>query len=83
MGKKIYKYFSAEVLELIFKREGFVGIKCSLPNQYNDPYELFLGVDRLCCTNRVRDSSRESSVVAGLHEQTYIPRLQDPELARI
>jgi len=45
MGKKIYKYFSAEVLELIFKREGFVGIKCSLPNQYNDPYELFLGVD--------------------------------------
>ena len=38
---------------------------------------------RLCCTNRVRDSSCESSVVAGLHEQTYIPRLQDLELARI
>ena len=24
----------------------------------------------LCCTNRVRDSSCESSMVAGLHEQT-------------
>ena len=37
----------------------------------------------LCCTNRVRDSSRESSVVAGLHEQIHTPRLQDPELARL
>jgi len=37
----------------------------------------------LCCTNRVRDSSRESSVVAVVHEQTHTPRLQDPELARL
>jgi hypothetical protein len=36
---------------------------------------------RLCCTNRVRNSSRESSVVAGLHEQTDTPNLQDQELA--
>ena len=35
----------------------------------------------LCCTNRVRDSSRESNVVAAGHEQTHAPRLQDPELA--
>ena len=35
----------------------------------------------LCCVNRVRDSSRESSVVAGRHEQTHTPRLQDQELA--
>ncbi len=35
----------------------------------------------LCCTNRVRDSSRESSVVAGMHEQTNTPDLQDQELA--
>jgi hypothetical protein len=42
-----------------------------------------LGQQRLCCTNPVRDSSRESSVVAGWHEQTYTPRLQDPELARL
>ena len=30
---------------------------------------------------RVRDSSRESSVVAGLHEQTHPAELQDQELA--
>lgn len=35
----------------------------------------------LCCTNPVRDSFRESSVIAGLHEQTYTPKLQDQELA--
>jgi len=39
--------------------------------------------DWLCCTNPMRDSSCESSVVAGLHEQTHISRLQDQELARI
>jgi phage terminase large subunit-like protein len=39
------------------------------------------GATRLCCTNRVRDSSRESNVVAAGHEQTHAPRLQDPELA--
>ncbi len=36
---------------------------------------------RLCCTNPVRDSSRESRVVAGMHEQTHTPNLQDQELA--
>ena len=36
---------------------------------------------RLCCTNPVRDSSRESGVVAWMHEQTHIPHLQDQELA--
>ena len=39
------------------------------------------GRSRLCCTNPVRDSFRESSVVAGLHEQTDTPDLQDQELA--
>ena len=39
--------------------------------------------DGLCCTYRVRDSSCESSVVAGRHEQTHPPRLQDQELARL
>ena len=38
---------------------------------------------RLCCTNPVRDSSHESSVVAGMHEQTYTRNLQDQELASI
>lgn len=32
-------------MDLVFAREGFCGVKCSLPKDYNDPYELFLGVD--------------------------------------
>ena len=36
-----------------------------------------------CCTNPVWDSSHESSVVAGIHEQTYTPDLQDQELASL
>jgi hypothetical protein len=43
--KKIYKYFSSDVFDLVFQRDGFCGVKCSLPSDYNDPYELFLGVD--------------------------------------
>jgi hypothetical protein len=42
---KLYKYFSSEVFDLIFQRNGFIGLKCSFPKDYNDPYELFLGVD--------------------------------------
>lgn len=42
---KIYKYFSNDVIELVFQKEGFCGVKCSLPKDYNDPYELFLGMD--------------------------------------
>jgi hypothetical protein len=34
----------------------------------------------LCCTNRLRDSCCESSVVADPHEQTDITDLQDHEL---
>lgn len=45
MGNKIYKYFSHNVLDLVFSREGHCGIKCSLPKDYNDPFELFLGAD--------------------------------------
>jgi hypothetical protein len=42
---KIYKYFSSSVFHLVFQRDGFCGLKCSLPVNYNDPYELFLSVD--------------------------------------
>jgi hypothetical protein len=35
---------------------------------------------RLCCTKRVRDSCRESNVVAGPQEQTDIADLQNQEL---
>jgi len=41
----IYKYFPSGMLDLVFKRNGFCGIKCSRPKDYNDPFELFLGVD--------------------------------------
>jgi hypothetical protein len=39
-----------------------------------------LSETRLCCTKRVRDSCRESNVVAGPHEQTDIADLQNQEL---
>lgn len=37
----------------------------------------------LCCTNRMRDSSYESSVVAEMHEQLDPDDLQDQELVRL
>ncbi|OUV22220.1 MAG: hypothetical protein CBC55_05305 [Gammaproteobacteria bacterium TMED95] len=42
---KIYKYFSHDVMRLVFDRDELCGVKCSLPKDYNDPYELFLGLD--------------------------------------
>ncbi len=42
---KIYKYFSIDVIDLVFQKNGYCGVKFSLPKDYNDPYELFLGVD--------------------------------------
>ncbi|WP_086481984.1 DUF2971 domain-containing protein [Oceanospirillum sanctuarii] len=46
MTKKLYKYMGPDILQLSFNREGYVGFKCSLPEDYNDPYELFLSIDR-------------------------------------
>lgn len=48
MGTKIYKYFSAETLPMVFAKEETCSIKCSLPVDYNDPFELFLGIDPNC-----------------------------------
>ena len=42
---KIYKYFSGNMFSLVFARTGFCSVKCSFPKDYNDPFELFLGVD--------------------------------------
>jgi transposase len=50
-----------------------------LPEGVRELAQVYLA-QRLCCTKRVRDSCRESSVVAGLHEQTYISDLQNHEL---
>jgi len=41
------------------------------------------GSTRLCCANPLRDSSRESSMVAGMQEQTYTSDLQGQELASL
>jgi len=43
--KLIFKYFSEGTLNHVFTHDDHVGIKCSLPQDYNDPYELFLGID--------------------------------------
>ncbi len=37
----------------------------------------------LCSTNRVEDSSRESSVFAEMHGMTHAPDLQDQGLATL
>jgi putative spermidine/putrescine transport system substrate-binding protein len=42
------------------------------PTSWNVVFEEMDLPDGLCCTNRLRDSCRESSVVAGVHEQTDI-----------
>jgi len=45
LTNSIYKYFSADVFEHVFKDDKNINLKCSLPRDYNDPYELFLGID--------------------------------------
>jgi hypothetical protein len=45
MSKKIYKYMGPEVPKLAFSSEGLCSLKCSYPNEFNDPYELFLTIN--------------------------------------
>lgn len=45
MTKRFYKYFPSDTLPLVFARDGYCGVKCSYPKDYNDPWELFLSVD--------------------------------------
>lgn len=42
---KIYKYIGSDVLEMVFSKEDFCGFKFSYPENYNDPYELFLTIN--------------------------------------
>jgi len=44
VSRKIYKYFSPQVAELVLLQDKAT-LKCSLPCDFNDPYELFLTVD--------------------------------------
>ena len=43
----LFKFFPKDddLIEKIFIRDGFCAVKCTLPQDYNDPYELFLGLD--------------------------------------
>jgi len=43
--KKIYKYLSSDLIDLIFTSSGYVQLKASFPRDFNDPYELFLGIN--------------------------------------
>jgi Protein of unknown function (DUF2971) len=43
--KSIYKYLGPEVIDKIFQSPDNVTLKCSLPKDFNDPYELFLTID--------------------------------------
>jgi hypothetical protein len=42
---KLYKYLPPNALTRVFSRNGYVGLKCDLPKNYNDPFELFLSVN--------------------------------------
>jgi hypothetical protein len=42
---KIYKYASSQFINDIFSLPEHVTLKCSLPKDFNDPYELFLTID--------------------------------------
>jgi Protein of unknown function (DUF2971) len=45
MAALLYKYTGASYLSRVFERRNYVTLKCSLPKDFNDPYELFLTVD--------------------------------------
>ena len=44
-SKKIYKYIGPEHIDKVFHSSDVVTLKCSLPKEFNDPYELFLTID--------------------------------------
>lgn len=44
-SRKIYKYISSQLIDNIFSSPELVTLKCSLPKDFNDPYELFLTID--------------------------------------
>ncbi|WGG53275.1 DUF2971 domain-containing protein [Rugamonas sp. DEMB1] len=45
MNKNIYKYVGPNNLNKLLSSTEHVSLKCSRPNEFNDPYELFLTVD--------------------------------------
>lgn len=49
----LFKFFpkDEDLIDKVFIRENFCAVKCALPQDYNDPYELFLGVDNSVSTH--------------------------------
>lgn len=45
MSENLFKYFGPEAIDRVFASPEQVTLKCSLPKDFNDPYELFLTVD--------------------------------------
>ena len=45
MAKPLYKYIGPEYLDKVFSGPDKITIKCSHPQDFNDPYELFLTID--------------------------------------
>jgi hypothetical protein len=41
----MYKYIGPNILSKAFNKKQQVSFKCSLPKDYNDPFELFLSID--------------------------------------
>jgi len=44
-SRKIYKYIGPEHTNRVFHASDVVTLKCSLPKEFSDPYELFLTID--------------------------------------
>lgn len=42
---RIYKYCSPRIVDNVFSIDGKAALKFSMPNEFNDPYELFLTID--------------------------------------
>lgn len=42
---QLYKYVSSQFINNVFDSPEHVTLKCSLPKDFNDPYELFLTID--------------------------------------
>ncbi len=45
MTKLLYKYVGPSYLDKVFSGPDMITFKCSLPRDFNDPYELFLTID--------------------------------------
>lgn len=45
MSKFLYKYIGPDTIDKVFSEPDHFTMKCSLPKNFNDPYELFLTLD--------------------------------------